>query len=226
MYQKKGIGFIVWGIILGIAGGACILIGNIVDNNLERQWNSFWSSGREDPTGKILLYIGIIVLVLGAILLIVGIVQYATSMSKMSNFSGQTTNSVNGSSPYMYSMNINSGIIIDEANTLSEDEKQNLSNCIVEAQKKLGFGIVIITRNNSFDIPINRVGYKYLKNYNIGNNWCILVIDMSSLESCISYNGTASRCLNEERRKVLSGRVYYYLEKNEIFEAYSQFISS
>ena len=68
----------ILGIISLIAGVAMAIYGNSLNNSIEAQLNSLFSSGTVDP-GNIFLYGGITLAVVGCILLIVGLTQKKNS---------------------------------------------------------------------------------------------------------------------------------------------------
>ena len=62
------------GVIMLIGGIISAVFGNMQNNSLESQFNSFMSSGKVNP-GDTFLYIGIAVAVIGLIFLIIGAVK-------------------------------------------------------------------------------------------------------------------------------------------------------
>lgn len=77
MDTKRGIGRIIFGIILGLTGVGLMIYGNSISDDYKRQFKSYASSGHKDNTGEILNYFGIALIVIGVIIVIIGIIAYA-----------------------------------------------------------------------------------------------------------------------------------------------------
>lgn len=78
--KRKGTPLIVWGIILVVVGIGLMIGGSIIGGNVQRNFESFASSGNtKNPASVIMNGVGIACLIIGGILVVMGIVMYVTS---------------------------------------------------------------------------------------------------------------------------------------------------
>ena len=61
------------GIILAVAGACLWFGGTQVNSDIERQWSSYWDTGRKDATGDMMIFLGVALVVVGVILFIYGL---------------------------------------------------------------------------------------------------------------------------------------------------------
>ena len=219
MNKRRGMPCIIVGIVSSALGIILLLVGNYIDNDTSHQLETFWSTGKSDTTGKYLFYGGIALLVAGAILLVLGILLYATSGNKSTNtYFGN--NSGRGVSDVA---NLRSGNLIDNANQLSQEEKDTLLERIYDVQNKTELGIVILVLPNATN-PLNRIGYDYYTSRNISKNCCILTVNAFNLDMFFSAYGRANYMFPPAKKQVIMYYIHACLRNQKYYEGYDYFL--